>query len=193
MGLVAGSQACEHGFDGQKPTKCRPVAIRSTRGHPNRLQHGLAPVQARPRHCCTCQVPGRHVLHLPPSHTPMEAPPEFLRPQRSVAVPVRPRARARMRQAQNSAHPWYHHGCHPCTLRGLAQSISGVRPIFLDEENRHEPLSKRSAGAQTPEQHISSSRKQLPKPCCYHAFSGCALSRRYLQNENRLSHLVFAA
>ena len=169
MGLVAGSRACEHGFDGQKPTKCRPVAIRSTRGHPNRLQHGLAPVQARPRHCCTCQVPGRHVLHLPPSHTPMEAPTEFLRPKRSVAVPASPRARARMRQAQSSAHPGCHPCCHPCTLRGLAQSILGVRLIFLDEENRKEPLSKMSAEAQTPEQRISSSHKQLPEigydPC----------------------------
>ena len=163
MGLVAGSRACEHGFDGQKPTKCRPVAIRSTRGHPNRLQHGLAPVQARPRHCCTCQVPGRHVLHLPPSHTPMEAPPEFLRPQRSVAVPVRPRARARMRQAQNSAPPLHHRSCHPCTLRGLAHSILGVRPIFFGEKNRREPPSKRSAVTQPAAEPVSSSPKQLLK------------------------------
>ena len=152
-------------------------------------KHAWAPEQAparvstrasTPAHCCTCQVPGRHVLHWPLSHTSVDAPPEFLRPKRSVAVPASPRARARMRQAQNSAPPLHHRSCHPCTLRGLAHSILGVRPIFLDEENRHEPLSKRSAGAQTPEQHISSSRKQLPKPCCYHAFSGCALSRRYL-------------
>ena len=150
-------------------------------------KHAWAPEQAparvstrasTPAHCCTCQVPGRHVLHLSMSHTPVDAPPEFWKPQRSVAVPASPRARARMRQAQNSAPPLHHRSCHPCTLRGLAHSILGVRPIFLDEENRHEPLSKRSAGAQTPEQHISSSRKQLPKPCCYHAFSGCALSRR---------------
>ena len=150
-------------------------------------KHAWAPEQAparvgtrasTPAHCCTCQVPGRHVLHWPLSHTPVDAPSEFLRPKRSVAVPASPRARARMRQAQNSAPPLHHRSCHPCTLRGLAHSILGVRPIFLDEENRHEPLSKRSAGAQTPEQHISSSRKQLPKPCCYHAFSGCALSRR---------------
>ena len=150
-------------------------------------KHAWAPEQAparvgtrasTPAHCCTCQVPGRHVLHWPLSHTSVDAPPEFLRPKRSVAVPASPRARARMRQAQNSAPPLHHRSCHPCTLRGLAHSILGVRPIFLDEENRHEPLSKRSAGAQTPEQHISSSRKQLPKPCCYHAFSGCALSRR---------------
>ena len=152
-------------------------------------KHAWAPEQAparvstrasTPAHCCTCQVPGRHVLHLSLSHTPMEAPPEFLRPQRSVAVPVRPRARARMRQAQSSAHPGCYPCCHPCTLRGLAQSILGVRSKFLDEENRHEPLSKRSAPAQTPEQHIGSSRKQLPKVRYYSAYSGCALSRRYL-------------
>ena len=151
-------------------------------------KHAWAPEQAparvstrasTPAHCCTCQVPGRHVLHLSMSHTPVDAPPEFLRPQRSVAVPASPRARARMRQAQNSAPPLHHRSCHPCTPRGLAHSILGVRPIFLDEENRHEPLSKRSAGAQTPEQHVSSSRKQLPKVRCYSAFSGCALSRRY--------------
>ena len=150
-------------------------------------KHAWAPEQAparvstrasTPAHCCTCQVPGRHVLHLSLSHTPVDAPPEFLRPKRSVAVPASPRARARMRQAQNSAPPLHQRSCHPCTLRGLAQSILGVRPIFLDEENRKEPLSKRSAGAQTPEQHISSSRKQLPKIRCYPAFSGCALSRR---------------
>ena len=150
-------------------------------------KHAWAPEQAparvstrasTPAHCCTCQVPGRHVLHLSLSHTPMDAPPEFLRPKRSVAVPASPRARARMRQAQNSAPPLHQRSCHPCTLRGLAQSILGVRPIFLDEENRKEPLSKRSAGAQTPEQHTSSSRKQLPKVRCYSAFTGCALSRR---------------
>ena len=150
-------------------------------------KHAWAPEQAparvstrasTPAHCCTCQVPGRHVLHLSMSHTPVDAPPEFLRPKRSVAVPASPRARARMRQAQNSAPPLHHRSCHPCTLRGLAQLILGVRPIFLDEENRKEPLSKRSADAQTPEQHISSSRKQLPKVRCYSAFSGCALSRR---------------
>ena len=178
MGLVAGPRACDHGFDGQEPTKGQQAAIEITRVHPNRPQPGLAPVQARPRHCCTCQVPRRHVLHLPLSHTPMEAPSEFLRSKRSVAVPVRPRARARMRQTQSSAHPGCYPGCHPCTLRGLAQSILGVRMIFLDEENRNEPLSKMSADAQTPEQHISSSRKQLPKIRCYPAFSGCALSRR---------------
>ena len=109
------------------------------------------------------------MLHLSMSHTPVDAPPEFLRPQRSVAVPASPRARARMRQAQSSAHPGCHPCCHPCTLRGLAQSILGVRLIFLDEENRKEPLSKMSAEAQTPEQRISSSHKQLPEigydPC----------------------------
>ena len=150
-------------------------------------KHACAPGQApaqvgtrasTPAHCWTCQAPGRHVLHLPLSHTPVDAPPEFLRPKRSVVVPASPRARARMRQAQSSAHPGYHPCCHPCTLRGLAQSILGVRLIFLDEENRKEPLSKRSAPAQTPEQHIGSSRKQLPKIGCYPAFSGCALSRR---------------
>ena len=141
-------------------------------------KHAWAPEQAparvstrasTPAHCCTCQVPGRHVLHLSMSHTPVDAPPEFLRPKRSVAVPASPRARARMRQAQSSAHPGCHPCCHPCTLRGLAQSILGVRLIFLDEENRKEPLSKMSAEAQTPEQRISSSHKQLPEigydPC----------------------------
>ena len=141
-------------------------------------KHAWAPEQAparvgtrasTPAHCCTCQVPGRHVLHLSMSHTPVDAPPEFLRPQRSVAVPASPRARARMRQAQSSAHPGCHPCCHPCTLRGLAQSNLGVRLIFLDEENRKEPLSKMSAEAQTPEQRISSSHKQLPEigydPC----------------------------
>ena len=141
-------------------------------------KHAWAPEQAparvstrasTPAHCCTCQVPGRHVLHWPLSHTPVDAPPEFLRPKRSVAVPASPRARARMRQAQSSAHPGCHPCCHPCTLRGLTQSILGVRLIFLDEENRKEPLSKMSAEAQTPEQRISSSHKQLPEigydPC----------------------------
>ena len=177
MRPVAGSRAYEHGFDGQDPTKCQPVAIETTRGHPDRPQPGLAPVQARPCCCCICQVPGRQILHLALPHMPMEAAPEFLGPQRSVTVPVRPHARACMPSARQQKLGFYP-CCHPCTLRGLAQSILGVRTIFLDEENRKEPLSKRSAGAQTPEQHISSSRKQLPKPCCYHAFSGCALSRR---------------
>ena len=135
-------------------------------------KHACAPGQAparvgtrasTPAHCWTCQVPGRHVLHLSLSHTSVDAPPEFLRPKRSVAVPASPRARARMRQAQNSAPPLHQRSCHPCTLRGLAQSILGVRLIFLDEENRKEPLSKMSAEAQTPEQHTSSSPKQQPK------------------------------
>ena len=116
-----------------------------------------------PAHCCTCQVPGRHVLHLSMSHTPVDAPPEFLRPQRSVAVPASPRARARMRQAQNSAPPLHHRSCHPCTLRGLAQLILGVRPIFLDEENRAEPPSKRSAVTQPATKPVSSSPRQLLK------------------------------
>ena len=82
-------------------------------------KHAWAPEQAparvgtrasTPAHCCTCQVPGRHVLHWPLSHTPVDAPSEFLRPKRSVAVPASPRARARMRQAQNSAPPLHHRG-----------------------------------------------------------------------------------
>ena len=163
MGLVAGPRACDHGFDGQEPTKGQQAAIEITRVHPNRPQPGLAPVQARPRHCCTCQVPRRHVLHLPLSHTPMEAPSEFLRSKRSVAVPVRPRARARTRQTQSSAHPGCYPGCHPCTLRGLAQSILGVRKKFLDEENRAEPPSQRSAVTQPATKPVSSSPRQLLK------------------------------
>ena len=62
MGLVAGSQAFGHGFNGQDPTKSQPAAIESTRGHPNRPQPGLAPVQARPL-----------LLHLPGPRTPCVA------------------------------------------------------------------------------------------------------------------------
>ena len=43
MRPVAGLRAYGHGFDGQDPTKCRPVAIETTRGHPNRPQPGWHP------------------------------------------------------------------------------------------------------------------------------------------------------
>ena len=150
-------------------------------------KHAWAPKQA-PAWVGTCASTPAPLLHLPGPRTPCVALATVSHAYggsiRVFEAPVK-RCRAcastrtcAQRQAQSSAHPGYHPCCHPCTLRGLAQSILGVRSKFLDEENRHEPLSKRSAPAQTPEQHIGSSRKQLPKIGCYPAFSGCALSRR---------------
>ena len=139
--------------------RCKAHAMSGT------TRYSLARAAPAPRHapaCCSALLTPHHALDTQ---------------QMRCQCPAHRSARA-CACARQSAHRGKFPKLGACTLRWLAQSILGVRPIFLDEENRKEPLSKMSTDAQTPEQHISSSRKQLPKVRCYSAFSGCALSRR---------------
>ena len=123
--------------------------------------HTWAPRQAPARVGTRASTP-MLLLHLPGPRTPNialgAAPHAYGSCTRVLGTPAK-RYRAcaptrtcvhapSARQQKLGVHPC----CHPCTLRGLAQSILGVRTIFLAEENRHEPLSKRSAEAQTAEQ-----------------------------------------
>ena len=107
--------------------------------HPCKHAHATAAsARSQDAKYCTWRCPTCLWKLHPSSWDPSEALP-------CLCAHTHVRAAPSARQQKQGVHPC----CHPCTLRGLAQSILGVRKNFLDEENRNEPLSKRSAEAQT--------------------------------------------
>ena len=113
-------------------------------------RYSLARAAPAPRHapaCCSALLTPHHALDTQ---------------QMRCQCPAHRSARA-CACARQSAHRRKFPKLGACTLRWLAQSILGVRPIFLDEKNRREPPSKRSAVTQPATQPVSSSPKQLLK------------------------------
>ena len=138
--------------------RCKAHAMSGT------TRYSLARAAPAPRHapaCCSALLTPHHALDTQ---------------QMRCQCPAHRSARA-CACARQSAHRRKFPKLGACTLRWLAQSILGVRPIFLDEKNRREPPSKRSAVTQPATQPVSSSPKQQLKlgnipsssirPVCY--------------------------
>ena len=124
--------------------RCKAHAMSGT------TRYSLARAAPAPRHapaCCSALLTPHHALDTQ---------------QMRCQCPAHRSARA-CACARQSAHRRKFPKLGACTLRWLAQSILGARPIFLDEKNRREPPSKRSAVTQPATQPVSSSPKQLLK------------------------------
>ena len=110
----------------------------------------LARAAPAPRHapaCCSTFLTPHHALDTPQMRCQCPA----CRSARACAC------------ARQSAHRQQTLKLGACTPRVLLNSILGARPIFLDEENRREPLSKKSAITQPATKRVSSSPRQLLK------------------------------
>ena len=124
--------------------RCKAHAMSGT------TRYSLARAAPAPRHapaCCSTFLTPHHALDTQ---------------QMRCQCPAHRSARA-CACARQSAHRQQTLKLGACTSRVLLNSILGVRPIFLDEENRREPLSKKSAITQPATKRVSSSLRQLLK------------------------------
>ena len=124
--------------------RCKAHAMSGT------TRYSLARAAPAPRHapaCCSALLTPHHALDTQ---------------QMRCQCPAHRSARA-CACARQSAHRRDISKLGACTRNGLLQSILGVRQKFLDEENRAEPPSQRSAVTQPATKPVSSSPRQQLK------------------------------